>query len=284
MSSARKKEDEKEKKFLGRLSYKLDYDFDKNTLTVTIVQAEQLPAMDLGGTSDPYVKLYILPEKKKKFQTKVQRKSLNPVFNETFVFKVPFNEIASKTLVLDVYDFDRFGKHDQIGQVSIMLGRVDLATTIESNDAIESPPENRLGEVCLALRYVPNKNKLSVVVMECKNLKKMDVLGLSDPYVKIYLMLATKRLEKKKTTIKMKTLNPYYNESFSFDVTPEKMQRVHLHITCSDYDRVGSNERIGQVIIGSQTTGPGLKQWQDMLATPRRSVAQWHTLQPFSDD
>ena len=31
----------------------------------------------------------------------------------------------------------------------------------------------------MALRYVPNKNKLSVVVMECKNLKKMDVLGLS---------------------------------------------------------------------------------------------------------
>lgn len=59
--------------------------------------------------------------------------------------------------------------------------------------------------------------------MECKNLKKMDVLGLSDPYVKIYLMMGTKRLEKKKTTIKMKTLNPYYNESFSFDVTPEKM-------------------------------------------------------------
>jgi len=187
-------------------------------------------------------------------------------------------------LVCDVFDFDRFGKHDQIGQVSVVLGKIDLATTIEKNELIESPPENRLGEVCLALRYVPNKNKLSVVVMECKNLKKMDVLGLSDPYVKLYLMHDKKRLEKKKTTIKMKTLNPYYNESFSFDVTPEKMQRVHLHITVSDYDRVGSNERIGQVIIGAQAQGPGLKQWQDMLATPRRSVAQWHTLQPFSDD
>lgn len=53
-----------------------------------MVSAEQLPAMDLGGTSDPYVKVFLLPDKKKKFQTKVQRKSLNPVFNESFVFKV----------------------------------------------------------------------------------------------------------------------------------------------------------------------------------------------------
>ncbi|KHN81347.1 Synaptotagmin-1 [Toxocara canis] len=283
-SSGKKKEEEKEKKFLGRLSYNLDYDFDKNALTVAIIKAEDLPAMDLGGTSDPYVKLFLLPDKKKKFQTKVQRKSLNPVFNENFVFKVPYNEIGGQTLILNVFDFDRFGKHDQIGQISVPLGKVDLATTIERNDLIESPPENRLGEVCLALRYVPNKNKLSVVVMECKNLKKMDVLGLSDPYVKIYLMMQNKRLEKKKTTIKMKTLNPYYNESFSFDVTPEKMQRVHLQVTVSDYDRVGSNERIGHVIIGNNANGVALKQWQDMLATPRRSVAQWHTLMPFNDD
>ncbi|CAI2353664.1 unnamed protein product [Caenorhabditis sp. 36 PRJEB53466] len=284
MSVSKKKDEDKEKKFLGRLQYKLDYDFDKNALTVVIVQAEELPAMDLGGTSDPYVKLFLLPEKKKKFQTKVQRKSLNPVFNESFTFKIPFNEIGGQTLVLNVFDFDRFGKHDQIGQISIPLGKIDLASTIERTDLIESPPENRLGEVCLALRYVPNKNKLSVVVMECKNLKKMDVLGLSDPYVKIYLMMGTKRLEKKKTTIKMKTLNPYYNESFSFDVTPEKMMRVHLHVTVSDYDRVGSNERIGQVMIGTCATGVALKQWNDMLATPRRSVAQWHTLVPFNDD
>ncbi|KAH7730809.1 CRE-SNT-3 protein [Aphelenchoides avenae] len=277
-------DDDKEKKFLGYLSYKLDYDFEKNALTVVVISAEQLPAMDLGGTSDPYVKVFLLPDKKKKFQTKVQRKSLNPVFNESFTFKIPYNEVASQTLVLNVFDFDRFGKHDQIGQVSIPLGRVDLATTIEKTSEIEAPPENRLGEVCLALRFVPNKNKLNVVVMECKNLKKMDVLGLSDPYVKIYLMQQNKRLEKKKTTIKMKTLNPYYNESFSYDVTPEKMQRVYLHVIVSDYDRVGSNERIGQVIIGHNATGPGLKQWQDMLNTPRRSVAAWHTLQPFNDD
>lgn len=51
---------------------------------------------------------------------------------------------------------------------------------------------------------------------------------LADPYVKIYLMMQNKRLEKKKTTIKMKTLNPYYNESFSFDVSPEKVQVIAI--------------------------------------------------------
>lgn len=53
-----------------------------------ILQAAELPAMDVGGSSDPYVKLYLLPDKKKKFETKVHRKTLEPSFNETFTFKV----------------------------------------------------------------------------------------------------------------------------------------------------------------------------------------------------
>ena len=55
---------------------------------MSVIQAEDLPGMDMSGTSDPYVKLYLLPEKKKKVETKVHRKTLNPVFNETFIFKV----------------------------------------------------------------------------------------------------------------------------------------------------------------------------------------------------
>lgn len=53
-----------------------------------IIQAADLPALDIGGTSDPYVKVFLLPEKKKKFETKVHRKTLNPTFNESFTFKV----------------------------------------------------------------------------------------------------------------------------------------------------------------------------------------------------
>lgn len=127
--SAKKKtnEDDKEKKFLGYLSYKLDYDFDKSAvstnrgmtdvrrsqlqLTVVVISAEQLPAMDLGGTSDPYVKVFLLPDKKKKFQTKVQRKSLNPVFNESFTFKVSESEDSMSRLARFYIDtLQRSGK------------------------------------------------------------------------------------------------------------------------------------------------------------------------------
>ncbi|XP_078322077.1 synaptotagmin-1-like isoform X2 [Crassostrea virginica] len=270
---------------LGKLQFQLDYDFTKNELTVGVIQAADLPGMDMSGTSDPYVKVYLLPDKKKKFETKVHRKTLNPVFNETFTFKnVPYAEVGGKTLVFAIYDFDRFSKHDQIGQVKIPLNTVDLCQVLEEWRDLISPDndaekENKLGDICFSLRYVPTAGKLTVVVLEAKNLKKMDVGGLSDPYVKIALYQGNKRLKKKKTTIKKNTLNPYFNESFSFEVPFEQIQKVQLYITVVDYDRIGTSEPIGRVVLGCNSSGTELRHWSDMLANPRRPIAQWHTLQ-----
>jgi len=265
---------------LGRLQFRIDYDFNESNLTVMVIQAEELPALDMGGTSDPYVKVYLLPDKKKKFETKVHRKTLNPVFNETFNFKVPYSELTTKTLVFAVYDFDRFSKHDQIGEVRIPLNQIDLAQTIEEWRDLTSVEGEQgiLGDICFSLRYVPTAGKLTVVILEAKNLKKMDVGGLSDPYVKIALMMNGKRIKKKKTSIKKCTLNPYYNESFTFEVPFEQIQKVVVEITVVDYDRIGTSEPIGKVVLGCSVSGTELRHWMDMLASPRRPIAQWHSL------
>ncbi|ESO01376.1 synaptotagmin 1a, partial [Helobdella robusta] len=276
-------ENAKEEVKLGKLQFSMDYDFQKSELSVGVIQAVDLPGMDMSGTSDPYVKVYIMPDKKKKFETKVHRKTLNPVFNETFVFKVPYAEIGSKTLTFAVYDFDRFSKHDQIGQVLVPLNSVDLGRVVEEWRDLTSPEseekENKLGDICFSLRYVPTAGKLTIVILEAKNLKKMDVGGLSDPYVKLALLMNGKRIKKKKSTIKKCTLNPYWNESFSFEVAFEQIQKISLDITVVDYDRIGTSDPIGHVLLGCNATGTELRHWSDMLANPRRPIAQWHTLQ-----
>uniref|UniRef100_A0A3B3XV11 C2 domain-containing protein n=1 Tax=Poecilia mexicana TaxID=48701 RepID=A0A3B3XV11_9TELE len=251
-------------------------------LIVGILQAQDLAAMDMGGTSDPYVKVFLLPDKKKKYETKVQRKNLSPVFNETFIFKIPYAELGGKTLILQVFDFDRFSKHDMIGEIKIPMNSVDMGQPMQQWRDLESgeKEEEKLGDICISLRYVPTAGKLTVNIMEAKNLKKMDVGGLSDPYVKIVLQQNGKRIKKKKTTVKKNTLNPYFNESFSFEVPFEQIQKVQVVITVYDYDKLGSNDPIGKTFMGYGATGVGLRHWSDMLANPRRPVAQWHTLLP----
>ena len=58
----------------------------------------------------------------------------------------------------------------------------------------------------------------------CSKWQNTSNIIFTDPYVKIALMQNGKRLRKKKTSIKKCTLNPYYNESFSFEVPFEHIQ------------------------------------------------------------
>ncbi len=108
----------------------------------------------------------------------------NQFVHHAFPQNIAYGDLTNRTLCFSIYDFDRFSRHDQIGLVNVNLGQVDLGATIQEWREIEPPPgegdkETKLGDICFSIRYVPTAAKLTVVILEAKNLKKMDIGGLS---------------------------------------------------------------------------------------------------------
>ena len=77
----------------GKLNVGIWYKQSEEQLLVRINHAKGLSAVKENGSSDPYVKVFLLPDKSKltKRKTTIQKKTLNPVYNETLkVCCIPF--------------------------------------------------------------------------------------------------------------------------------------------------------------------------------------------------
>lgn len=85
---------------------------------------------------------------------------------------------------------------------------------------------------------------LQVKVINGRNLKKADVMGLSDPYVT--LSLGGKTLSKK-TRVKKNTLNPEWDETHTLVVQDPKMQVLELHVF--DWEKVSSHDKLGMQVV-----------------------------------
>ncbi|KAL6219201.1 hypothetical protein ACLB2K_012407 [Fragaria x ananassa] len=86
---------------------------------------------------------------------------------------------------------------------------------------------------------------LRVKVLRAMKLRKMDLLGASDPYVK--LKLTESNMPSKKTTIKQKNLNPEWNEEFNMVVKDPQSQALVFMVY--DWDKVGKHEKMGINVI-----------------------------------
>ncbi|XP_033101651.1 synaptotagmin-7-like isoform X1 [Anneissia japonica] len=276
---------EDQEESLGRIQFSLHYNFTEQTLILKIIRAQDLPAKDLSGTSDPFVKILLLPNKKSKMETKVKKKKLNPTWHETFLFEgFPYNKLQERILHLQVLDYDKFSRNDAIGEVNIPLCDVELAkeTTYWKSLLPSKKSAGKLGDILFSIMYVPSQGQLTIVVMKCRNLQAKDFTGKSDPYVKIWHMYKGKRVEKKKTTVKKCTLNPVFNEEFVFDVNLDKIRDTSFIISVLDRDRISKNDIIGSVLIGHKTSPLEMKHWNEMFAKARQPIAQWHLLKDMS--
>ncbi|NWV96589.1 SYTL4 protein, partial [Machaerirhynchus nigripectus] len=94
-------------------------------LQVWIKEAKNLTAAKSGGTSDSFVKGYLLPHKNKasKRKTPVVKKTLNPHYNHTFVYNgISPEDLQHICLELTVWDREPLSSNDFLGGVRLGVG------------------------------------------------------------------------------------------------------------------------------------------------------------------
>lgn len=67
--------------------------------------------------------------------------------------QIPYAELGGKTLVLQVFDFDRFSKHDMIGEIKIPMNSVDLGQPMQQWRDLESGEKEEVRHHCVSLKH-----------------------------------------------------------------------------------------------------------------------------------
>ncbi|XP_014785596.1 synaptotagmin-17 [Octopus bimaculoides] len=273
---------------LGQIHFGLQYDVSEKVLMVKIIEAKDLPApycldkerQDMAR-SNPYCKISLLPDQKNSQQSTVQRKTQDPTWNEYFMFEIPYKEAQMRILEILVKDFDKYSRHCVIGQFHLALNSVKLIKGGHMWKPLSPSSKERhdLGEILLSLNYLPSAGRLNVDIIKAKQLLQTDLVGGSDPFVKVTLTINDKIIKCKKTTCKKNTIDPVFNESINFNVSPRQLANASLVVSVWDYNSKSKDDFVGRIVLGKMATGPHeITHWSRMVQSQRSAIAQWHSL------
>ncbi|CRL02689.1 CLUMA_CG015761, isoform A [Clunio marinus] len=248
----------------GTLHFCMLYDPIAGILTIRLIEAQDLQPRDFSGTADPYAKVRLLPDatKTNMWQTRIHKRTLNPVFDEDFVFEVRPATIGRRTLEILLYDFDAYSRHVCIGGLKIQLAHVDLSDKVELWKSLgpcdEQDAKVELGDLMISLSYLPSAERLTAVVSIIHN---------------------GKRLKKKKTAVLRNTVNPVFNEALTFDIVKDTLKHSVIEFLVMHDSLLGANELLGRALVGnSHEVRVEDKQFFDEIFRTKTATAQWISL------
>ncbi|OCT71983.1 synaptotagmin-15 isoform X1 [Xenopus laevis] len=269
---------------IGRIWFAVEYELETERLVVSLMKVRNL---QFGSDScNPFLKIHLLPDERRHLQSKTKRKTVNPQFDETFVFQVSGKTIHQRTLRFSVYHVDKIKKHHLLGQVLFPLKNESL--TDDENMVIwrdleleNLEPPSEYGNIQFSLSYNDYLGRLTVVVLRAKGIQFLEEHGvISSAFVKVSFMNHNKLIKCKKTASICGTSNPVYNETFSFKVEHTGLDTASLSLAVFQNAQGDKSYLLGRVVVGPYmyTRGRELEHWNEMLNRPKDLVKRWHSL------
>ena len=183
--------------------------------------------------------------------SQVIKKTLEPAWNEQFMFEGLKRDIMNDMIVLEVFDKDLVGKDDPLGDVAIPMGDVPNGGG-EFNLMLPTQGHLFVHVVWAHLGMmhevsdsaIDDEIEVKVMLKRAKGLLAADKGGTSDPYVR-----ATLLRKSQKTQAVKKTLEPSWNQELKFSGVKTPMLEAELRLEVYDADLIGKDDPLGEVRI-----------------------------------
>ncbi|XP_059818243.1 tandem C2 domains nuclear protein isoform X2 [Hypanus sabinus] len=265
----------------GKLNLRLSYRPDVEQIWITVVQIKDLYLYNKPTEKvNVYLKGTITIPKPVQFKSSVKDGGTTLVFMETFVFSIKLPLLQTHGLVIKVVT--QQPRKRVIGECAMSLRElcsVESDLWLSINPLSKIPPCHALLRVGTCFQAVSNRVQLQV--LEVQNLPSSSLPLTLTFYVKIMMETKNGLFDSKKTR-PLKAVNGQvkWGETFLFPVIQNELQFQRVSFTLKLYSKssVRRKQHLGQVVIGWDSTGVALEQWQDTSSNPEKIVVNWHNL------
>ncbi|XP_075609463.1 synaptotagmin-16 [Balearica regulorum gibbericeps] len=291
----------------GDLDVIFNYKASSQKLVVTILEARDIPDKDRSGVNTWQVHTVLMPSKKQRGKTSVQRGPI-PIFKD----KITFSKLEPEELSSHAIRFRLYAVHKMIGEkmmgeqlfylsnisqkgeakVTLILeprsnlssadSQLSLSGISHSDSAssTQSLSHGGVPELLVGLSYNATTGRLSVEMIKGSHFRNLAINRPPDTYGKLCLLNSVgQEMSRCKTSIRRGQPNPVYKETFVFQVALFQLSDVTLMISIYNRRSMKRKEMIGWISMGQNSSGEEEQShWQEMKESKGTQVCRWHTL------
>ncbi|XP_037833787.1 synaptotagmin-16 isoform X2 [Kryptolebias marmoratus] len=293
----------------GDLLLSLEYRPDSERLLVTVTSARDIPDKARSGMDSWQVHMVLLPSKKQRHKTSVQKGSL-PHFNETFRFSdLEPSDLQTSAVRFRLYALGgRMSRERMMGEKVLRLSGLDpdggtMETTLvleprsnlksldsqmslsavsqsDSASSTQSLTHGGVPELLVGLSYNATTGRMSVELIKGSHFRNLATNRPPDTYGRLTLLNSVgQEISRCKTSVRRGQPNPVYKETFVFQVALFQLSDVTLLVSIYNRRSMKRKEMVGWVALGQNSSGEEEQlHWQDMKESRGQQVCRWHVL------